>query len=144
MVLETGTDVVGHINGGHSALPDDQIVCLCESCKAGLEIVHNGNERAALLTLNTTRELGKLYQIILGTDGPVETFGHPDESRVGHLIDDNAPLIDTSPESYAHDTHDLEDLAAEELAMHYVDEESEAELEGDDDLPEYLRASLAE
>jgi hypothetical protein len=55
MVLETGTDVVGHINGGHSALPDDQIVCLCESCKAGLEIVHNGNERAALLTLNTAR-----------------------------------------------------------------------------------------
>ncbi len=32
MVLETGTDVVGHINGGHSALPDDQIVCLCENC----------------------------------------------------------------------------------------------------------------
>ena len=28
MVLETGADVVGHINGGHSALPDDQIVCL--------------------------------------------------------------------------------------------------------------------
>lgn len=80
----------------------------------------------------------------LGTDGPVETFGHPDESRVGHLVDDNAPLVDTTPESYAHDTHDLEDLAAEELAMHYVDEESEAALEGDDDLPEYLRASLAE
>ena len=36
MVLETGTDVVGHINGGHSALPDDQIICLCEGCKAGL------------------------------------------------------------------------------------------------------------
>ncbi|PKP85434.1 MAG: Enamidase, partial [Alphaproteobacteria bacterium HGW-Alphaproteobacteria-2] len=41
MVLETGTDVIGHINGGHSALPDDQIKCLCESCRAGLEIVHN-------------------------------------------------------------------------------------------------------
>lgn len=70
MVLETGTDVVRHINGGHSALPDDQIICLCESCKAALEIVHNGNERAALLTLNTARELGKLDQVILGTDGP--------------------------------------------------------------------------
>jgi len=40
VVLEAGTDVIGHINGGHSALPDDQIVCLCESCQAGLEIVH--------------------------------------------------------------------------------------------------------
>lgn len=77
MVLETGTDVVGHINGGHSALPDDQIVCLCESCKAALEIVHNGNERAALLTLNTARELEKLDQVILGTDGPAGSGVQP-------------------------------------------------------------------
>ena len=77
MVLETGTDVVGHINGGHSALPDDQIVCLCENCGKGLEIVHNGNERAAVLTLNTARELGKLDQIILGTDGPAGSGVQP-------------------------------------------------------------------
>jgi enamidase len=77
MVLETGTDVVGHINGGHSALPDDQIICLCENCTAALEIVHNGNERAALLTLNTARELGKLDQIILGTDGPAGSGVQP-------------------------------------------------------------------
>jgi len=77
MVLETGTDVVGHINGGHSALPDAQIVCLCENCSQGLEIVHNGNERAALLTLNTARELRKLDQIILGTDGPAGSGVQP-------------------------------------------------------------------
>lgn len=77
MVLETDTDVVGHINGGHSALPDDQIVCLCETCTAALEIVHNGNERAALLTLNTARELDKLDQIILGTDGPAGSGVQP-------------------------------------------------------------------
>lgn len=77
MVLETGTDVVGHINGGHSALPDDQIICLCEGCTKGLEIVHNGNERAALLTLNTARELDKLDQIILGTDGPAGSGVQP-------------------------------------------------------------------
>ena len=77
VVLEAGTDVVGHINGGHSALPDDQIVCLCESCRAALEIVHNGNERAALLTLNTARELDKLDQVILGTDGPAGSGVQP-------------------------------------------------------------------
>ena len=77
MVLETGADVVGHINGGHTALPDDQIICLCESCTKGLEIVHNGNERAALLTLNTARELDKLDQIILGTDGPAGSGVQP-------------------------------------------------------------------
>ncbi|WP_322865040.1 amidohydrolase family protein [Aquicoccus sp. G2-2] len=77
MVLETGTDVIGHINGGHSALPDDQITCLCESCLAGLEIVHNGNERAALLTLNTARELKQLDRVILGTDGPAGSGVQP-------------------------------------------------------------------
>ena len=77
MVLETGTDVIGHINGGHSALPDDQIMCLCEQCTAGLEIVHNGNERAALLTLNTARELKQMDRIILGTDGPAGSGVQP-------------------------------------------------------------------
>ncbi|PWJ21280.1 amidohydrolase family protein [Jannaschia seohaensis] len=77
MVLETGTDVVGHINGGHSALPDDQICRICEHATAALEIVHNGNERAALLTLKTAQELGKLDQIILGTDGPAGSGVQP-------------------------------------------------------------------
>lgn len=77
MVLETGADVVGHINGGHTALPDDQIICICENCTAGLEIVHNGNERAALLTLNTARELKQLDRVILGTDGPAGSGVQP-------------------------------------------------------------------
>jgi len=77
VVLEADTDVVGHINGGHSALPDDQIICICDGCLRGLEIVHNGNERAALLTLNTTREMGKLDQVILGTDGPAGSGVQP-------------------------------------------------------------------
>ncbi|MEO1291715.1 MAG: Enamidase [Pseudomonadota bacterium] len=77
VVLEAGTDVIGHINGGHSALPDDQIICLCEACSSGLEIVHNGNERAALLTVNTARELDKLDQVILGTDGPAGSGVQP-------------------------------------------------------------------
>jgi len=77
MVLETGADVIGHVNGGHSALPDDQIVCLCESCQKGLEIVHNGNERAALLALNTARELKQMERVILGTDGPAGSGVQP-------------------------------------------------------------------
>ncbi len=77
MVIETGTDVIGHINGGHSSLPDDQIICLCETCKSAFEIVHNGNERAAVLTVNTARELNKLDQVILGTDGPAGSGVQP-------------------------------------------------------------------
>ena len=77
VVLEADTDVVGHLNGGHTALPDDQIICICERCSRGLEIVHNGNERSAILTVNTARELGKLEQVILGTDGPAGSGVQP-------------------------------------------------------------------
>jgi enamidase len=77
VVLEADTDVVGHINGGHTALPDDQIRCICEGCKRGLEIVHNGNERAALFTLRTAKEMGELERVILGTDAPAGSGVQP-------------------------------------------------------------------
>lgn len=77
VVLETDADVVGHINGGHTALPDGQIRCICEGCKRGLELVHNGNERSALFTLRTAREMGELHRVILGTDGPAGSGVQP-------------------------------------------------------------------
>jgi enamidase len=76
-VLESGADVIGHINGGHTALPHDQIRCLCEQCKAAIEIVHNGNEFAALYALRTARELKQLDRVILGTDGPAGSGVQP-------------------------------------------------------------------
>ena len=77
VVLEAGTDIVGHINGGHTALPDGQIRCICEGCKRGLELVHNGNERAALYTLRIAREMGDLNRVILGTDAPAGSGVQP-------------------------------------------------------------------
>jgi enamidase len=77
VVLEADTDVVGHINGGHTALPDREIRCICEGCKRGLELVHNGNERAALYTLRVAREMGELQRVILGTDGPAGSGVQP-------------------------------------------------------------------
>lgn len=77
VVLEADTDVVGHINGGHTALPDGQIRCICEGCKRGLELVHNGNERAALYTLRIAREMGDLHRVILGTDAPAGSGVQP-------------------------------------------------------------------
>ena len=77
VVLEADTDIVGHINGGHTALPDGQIRCICEGCKRGLELVHNGNERAALYTLSTAREMGDLNRVILGTDAPAGSGVQP-------------------------------------------------------------------
>src|SRR5690242_14741773 len=77
VVLEADADIIGHINGGHTALPDDQIRCICEGCKRGLELVHNGNERSALFTLRTAREMGDLHRVILGTDAPAGSGVQP-------------------------------------------------------------------
>ena len=77
VVLEADTDVVGHINGGHTALPDGQIRCICEGCKRGLELVHNGNERSALYTLRLAKEMGDLNRVILGTDAPAGSGVQP-------------------------------------------------------------------
>jgi enamidase len=77
MVLETDADVIGHINGGHTALPDNQIVALCEKSTRALEIVHNGNERAALLALRTAKDLKQLDRVILGTDSPAGSGVQP-------------------------------------------------------------------
>jgi enamidase len=77
IILEADTDVIGHINGGPTALPDSEIRCLCEGCRRGLEIVHNGNERAALYTMRTAKELGQLERVILGTDSPAGSGVQP-------------------------------------------------------------------
>src|SRR3974390_331724 len=77
VVLTADADVIGHINGGHTALPDAQIRALCEQSERALEIVHNGNERAALFTLRTAKELGQLHRVILGTDSPAGSGVQP-------------------------------------------------------------------
>ena len=76
-VLEADADIIGHINGGHTALPLRQIRCLCEGCGRGIEIVHNGNELAGLSALRFAKELGQLHRVILGTDGPAGSGVQP-------------------------------------------------------------------
>ncbi len=76
-VLEADADIIGHINGGHTALPPRQIRCLCEGCGRGIEIVHNGNELAALHAFRTARELGQMQRVILGTDSPAGSGVQP-------------------------------------------------------------------
>jgi enamidase len=77
VVLEADADVIGHINGGHTALPLDQIRCLCEQCRRAIEIVHNGNALAALYAMRTAIELGQPERIILGTDSPAGSGVQP-------------------------------------------------------------------
>jgi enamidase len=77
VVLEADADVIGHINGGHTALPLTQIRCLCEQCTRAIEIVHNGNALAALYAMRTAIELGQPERIILGTDSPAGSGVQP-------------------------------------------------------------------
>ena len=77
VVLAADADVIGHINGGHTALPDAQIRSLCEESTRALEIVHNGNERAALFTLRAAKDLKQLHRVILGTDAPAGSGVQP-------------------------------------------------------------------
>jgi enamidase len=77
VVLAADADVIGHINGGHTALPDDQILCLCEQCSRAIELVHNGNGRSALVALRAAKELGQLERVILGTDSPAGSGVQP-------------------------------------------------------------------
>ncbi|TAM11693.1 MAG: Enamidase, partial [Pusillimonas sp.] len=77
VVLEADADIIGHINGGHTSLPYKQVCELCERSKRGIELVHNGNERIAILTARHATELQCLHRVILGTDGPAGSGVQP-------------------------------------------------------------------
>ena len=77
VVLEADADIIGHINGGHTALPYEHVCELCERSTRGIEIVHNGNERIAILTARHAHELKCLHRVILGTDGPAGSGVQP-------------------------------------------------------------------
>jgi enamidase len=72
VVLEARPDIVGHVNGGTTALPDADIEALVASGMA-IEIVHCGNLRAALHAIGLARESGAMDRVILGNDAPSGT-----------------------------------------------------------------------
>ncbi len=76
-VLEADADIIGHINGGHTALPEAHVCELCERSSRAIEIVHNGNERVAVAAAQAARDLGQLHRVILGTDSPAGSGVQP-------------------------------------------------------------------
>jgi enamidase len=71
-VLEARPHIVGHINGGTTALSDRDIERLVATDMA-IEIVHCGNGRAALHALQTATDMGGLGRVIIGNDAPSGT-----------------------------------------------------------------------
>jgi enamidase len=77
VVLEADADVIGHINGGHTALPERHVCELCERSSRAIEIVHNGNEKVGIAAAQAARDLKCLQRVILGTDGPAGSGVQP-------------------------------------------------------------------
>ena len=77
VVLEADADVIGHINGGHTALSEAHVCELCEKSSRAIEIVHNGNERVAIAAARQAIQLKCPHRVILGTDGPAGSGVQP-------------------------------------------------------------------
>jgi enamidase len=77
VVLEADADVIGHINGGHTSLSENDVCELCEKSSRAIEIVHNGNEKIAIAAAQAALQLKCPHRVILGTDGPAGSGVQP-------------------------------------------------------------------
>ncbi len=77
VVLEADADVIGHINGGHTALPEAHVCELCERSIRAIEIVHNGNERVAVAAARAAMQMKCAHRVVLGTDAPAGSGVQP-------------------------------------------------------------------
>lgn len=77
VVLEADADVAAHMNGGPTALPEDELRYICQESARTFEIVHNGNMRAGLFVLNEVAAMNALDRLVLGTDGPAGSGVQP-------------------------------------------------------------------
>jgi len=71
-VLEARPHIVGHVNGGTTAMSDADIERVVNTDMA-IEIVHCGNGRAALHALRVAQAANGLDRLIIGNDAPSGT-----------------------------------------------------------------------
>jgi enamidase len=72
-LLALQPDIAGHVNGGTTSLPDEDIERLVDGSAMWLQIVQAGNLRSALVVLEVARRRGAVGRIILGSDTPSGT-----------------------------------------------------------------------
>lgn len=71
-LLEIRPDVAGHVNGGTTSLPDEDLPRVVESGIA-LQICQAGNLRSALRIVELAGELGALDRVLAASDTPTGT-----------------------------------------------------------------------
>jgi enamidase len=76
-VLEAQPDVVSHINGGPTSVSHACVRALCDKASGTLEVVHNGNEKSALVALEACLAAGRLEDLLIGTDAPAGSGVQP-------------------------------------------------------------------
>ncbi len=76
-VVAVRPDVAGHTNGGPTALPLDDVRRILDGTDARVEIVHNGNVKAAADIAAMLVERGDLDRLVVGTDSPAGSGVQP-------------------------------------------------------------------
>lgn len=71
-VLTLGCDIIGHANGGTTALPDDDLPRLFDAPGA-IQLVQAGNLRSSLRIIELAKERDALAKVVLATDTPTGT-----------------------------------------------------------------------
>ena len=77
VVIAADADIVAHINGGPTSLPQRALEQVVAGTKRAIEVVHNGNPRNALHVMNLLREMGRLDRLVIGTDSPAGSGVQP-------------------------------------------------------------------
>jgi enamidase len=76
-VVAVRPDVAGHTNGGPTALPIGDVERILEETDARIEIVHNGNVKAAADVAALVAGRGELERLVIGTDSPAGSGAQP-------------------------------------------------------------------
>ena len=76
-VLAVQPDVAGHTNGGPTAPPLSDVERILDETDARVEIVHNGNVKAAGAVASLAAERGELHRVVIGTDSPAGSGVQP-------------------------------------------------------------------
>ena len=76
-VVTVSPDVAGHVNGGPTALPLGDVERILAETSARVEIVHNGNVKAAGEVAALVAGRGELGRLVVGTDSPAGSGAQP-------------------------------------------------------------------
>lgn len=72
-VVTVRPDVAAHVNGGPTATSTEDVERILEETDAVVEVVHNGNVRAARDVARLVADRDELHRLVVGTDSPAGT-----------------------------------------------------------------------